>query len=54
MSKAKMVTITQKEYDRLLRSERELEALECYGVDNWGGYGEAMSSLNDNEEEDEE
>jgi len=52
MEKA-MVTITQEEYNRLLNSEKELDALECYGVDNWSGYGDAMSSLH-NEEEDED
>ena len=51
MSKPKTVTITQKEYDALLKADRELNALECYGVDNWGGYGDAMSSLDEDDED---
>lgn len=27
----------------------KLEALENYGVDNWEGYGEAVSSISDDE-----
>ena len=51
MSETKMVTITQKEYDALSKAARELDALEEFGVDNWGGYGDAMTSLEDEEEE---
>jgi len=51
MDKEKMVTITQKEYDRLVESDNKLEALECFGVDNWGGYSDAMQSLDDEDEE---
>jgi len=54
MSKPKTVTITQKEYDALLKADRELNALECYGVDNWGGYGDAMSSLDEDEDDEDE
>ena len=53
MSKEKTVTIPEKVYKGLLESERKLEALECYGVDNWSGYGDAMSSMDEEEEEDE-
>lgn len=53
MAKKAMVTITENEYDRLLAESRKLNALECYGVDNWSGYGEAMSSMDDEEEDDE-
>lgn len=35
------VTITKAEYDRLLKREAWLDALESMGVDNWQGYGEA-------------
>lgn len=38
----KFVTITRKEYERLLDSEHKLECLDAAGVDNWGGYGDAM------------
>ena len=53
MSKEKMVTIPEKVYKRLLESESKLDALECYGVDNWSGYGDAMSSMDEEEDEDE-
>jgi len=53
MSKGKMVTITQKEHNKLLEDSNFLEALKCLGVDNWSGYSEAMELLEewDNEEE---
>lgn len=31
------------------RNLEKLEALENYGVDNWEGYGEAISSISDDE-----
>ena len=34
----KMVTITKKEYNRLLDSAEWLSYLEAAGVDNWEGY----------------
>jgi len=40
-----MIEITVKEYERLLSDSAKLDALECFGVDNWRGYGEAMCSL---------
>ena len=40
-----VVEITKERYEELLQSERELIALESWGVDNWSGYSEAMSSL---------
>lgn len=40
------VTISKKEHQRLLKSERKLEALEGAGVDNWEGYDYAMEILN--------
>jgi len=49
MAKAKMVTITENEYDRLLAESRKLNKLECAGVDNWSGYGYAMSDDDDDE-----
>jgi len=38
----KTVTITIEEYDRLLKSELQLECLEGMGVDNWDGFDDAM------------
>lgn len=40
------VTISRKEYDRLLEAEAKLLALQAAGVDNWSGYPEAMAQLN--------
>ena len=37
-------------YDDLLEEERKLDALRAYGVDNWEGFGEAMSSLEGEED----
>lgn len=48
-----MVTITKKEYDRLVQSEEFLECLEACGVDNWGGYDDACEMYRDDEWEDE-
>ncbi len=39
------ITISKERYNELLRIEREMLALEEYGVDNWSGYGEAMRSV---------
>ena len=51
MTKGKTVTISQKEYARLIRADNKLEALECCGVDNWSGYSDAMEELHQNEDE---
>ncbi|MBM62180.1 MAG: Heme peroxidase [Acidobacteria bacterium] len=40
------VTISRKEYDRLLAAQAMLDALKAAGVDNWSGYPEAMAQLN--------
>ncbi len=40
------VTISRAEYDRLIKAEAKLQALEAFGVDNWDGYDEAMSFIN--------
>ncbi|MCY9737490.1 hypothetical protein M5X17_27695 [Paenibacillus alvei] len=49
----KMVTITEGEYEILLRRSHKLSCLEAFGVDNWRGYDDAMSMfLEDEEEED--
>lgn len=39
------VTISRKEYDRLLEAEAMLLALQAAGVDNWAGYSDAMAEL---------
>ena len=36
------VTISYSEYERLLKAEAFLEALEEAGVDNWEGYAQAI------------
>ena len=40
-----------REYEKLCEAYDKLQALECYGVDNWEGYEDAMQSLYDEEEE---
>ena len=44
------VTITKKEYEELLDSQKMLNALESAGVDNWEGYDFAMELYRDEEE----
>lgn len=36
------ITISKKEYERLLKDSARLQALENGGVDNWQGYDYAM------------
>lgn len=45
------VTITVKEYESLQKDLQWLNALECAGVDNWEGYEEAISILEEWENE---
>ena len=45
-----MVEIPRDEYERLLKSEAKLSALECAGVDNWEGYGYAMTEYYEDED----
>jgi hypothetical protein len=52
MPERKMVTIQRTTYEDLLRRSRELAALEAFGVDNWAGYGDAMQSLHEDEDDD--
>lgn len=40
------VTITQEEYNRLLKDTELLGALQSAGVDNWDGYDYAIELLN--------
>ena len=42
-------TLTHQEYQELIRDQRELAALDAGGVDNWGGYSDAMASLREDE-----
>ena len=46
----KTVTISKKEYIKLLIAEEKLTALECYGVDNWQGYDDTMEFLHNSKE----
>jgi hypothetical protein len=39
------ITIFQSQYDQFVRDSKKLAALEAAGVDNWEGYGEALSEL---------
>ena len=39
------VNLFQWRYEELVEKERQLDALEAYGVDNWDGYSEAMGSI---------
>lgn len=43
--------VPQTTLEKLYEAYDKLEALECYGVDNWEGYGEAMQSLYNDEED---
>lgn len=45
------VTITKDLYDQLIKDSNFLSALEGAGVDNWGGYDDAIESLTNTEEE---
>ena len=40
-----MITITKKEYDKLLKDSNKLMALEGAGVDSWEGYDFAIEIL---------
>lgn len=41
------VTISKAEYRQLLKAQARLDCLEAAGVDNWGGYCEAMEYYED-------
>jgi hypothetical protein len=50
---ANAITITMEEFNTLTSKAEMLDCLEACGVDNWGGYGEAMDmycGTNDEEE----
>lgn len=46
----KMVAIPQQHFLSLVEDSEKLEALDNFGVDNWGGYTEAMQSLEEGDE----
>lgn len=46
-----MVTITKKEYEDLLDSQKWLDALEGAGVDNWRGCDYAVELYRNEEDE---
>lgn len=46
----KEVCISAKRYYDLLKSEDELDALDCAGVDNWSGYSEYREYLNSDDD----
>ena len=39
------ITISKEEYEQLLGKEKLLECLEAVGVDNWGGWDDAMEMI---------
>jgi len=45
------ITISKEEYDQLVKDSNFLNALESVGVDNWEGYGEAFSFLENSDED---
>jgi hypothetical protein len=45
-----LVAVPEKVYLDLRKSEDILQALQAYGVDNWDGYSQAMSEIEDEEE----
>jgi hypothetical protein len=49
---AEMITITKKKYDSLMEDSLFLSKLYAAGVDNWGGYGEALEDEEEDEEDD--
>lgn len=50
MNDEKTITISKKIFDKLSSDSDILEALRSYGVDNWEGYGDALASLEEEEE----
>lgn len=45
------VTITKQEYEHLLEYAEKFSCLEAHGVDNWGGYGDAMQEYYEGRDE---
>lgn len=44
------ITIPKAEYDRLIRDSELLGCLEACGVDNWGGWGDAIEMFTEEDE----
>lgn len=51
---ANEITISQREYDQLVKDSETLQALEQCGVDNWCGYDEALALMREWAEEDDQ
>lgn len=49
--KQEIVTITKEEYNALCENSDKLSILYSFGVDNWGGYDDAMAAFRDSQEE---
>jgi hypothetical protein len=47
MSDDKKISISEEEYDSLLKDSILLNCLQMMGVDNWDGYNEAIEQYND-------
>ena len=45
MEKEETITITKKEYDRLMHNDEWLHCLETAGVNNWDGINEAYKFM---------
>jgi len=52
MSVGNTITLSVKLWEEYRKAYFELQALEAHGVDNWEGYGEAMATIYDEDEED--
>lgn len=46
-----MIEIALEDYERLVSDQNPLEALRGAGVDNWEGWGDAVDSINNGEDE---
>lgn len=51
MDQEEQITISKKEYDKLVEDQAFLEALKAAGVDNWSGYDYAWEILEEMEGE---
>jgi len=51
VTEPEMITISKREYTRLIRSEAWIIALESAGVDNWDGYEQAQEAMKEYENE---
>ena len=53
MSDDKKISISEEEYDSLLKDSILLNCLQMMGVDNWDGYDEAIEQYNEIMEQEE-